>query len=155
MLSFATVILAINIGVSAHHTLPDPGNYYPEFIQCMDENTARLGVKRGIAHYWQARLITLLTKNNLEVVQTTQDLRPFRILNNSDGYQEEIDFVIIDHSPDTWNRSYNWIDSDLVIQRFGEPASTFTCFESDIWVYNRSSDTHFRHQFYDSQVGEN
>lgn len=43
-----------------------------------------MGLTRGIAQYWQARPITLLSKANLKVVQVSGDLRPYRALNHSE-----------------------------------------------------------------------
>lgn len=143
ILGFSVVMIVKNILANPLGNQPNLTEYYPGFIQCMDENAGRLDIHHGIAHYWQARPITLLSKTQLVVVQVFPDLTPMKFLNNSDFYRDNFDFVIIDNDPPPGI----WIDRELVYQRFGAPATTFSCEDSDVLVYNRESDSNFRHQF--------
>lgn len=118
--------------------------YYPSFVKCMDENTAQMGIKYGIAHYWQARPISMLTQNSLKVVQVNPDLTPFHWLNNLTWYEIEPEFVIIDLSIPVGDPGH--LDENLVRSRYGEPDAIFQCEDSRILVYNRS-DSKFRTLF--------
>jgi hypothetical protein len=118
--------------------------YDPPLIRCIDENTARLGITYGIAQYWQARPISLLTQNNLSVVQVNPDLTPFHWLNNLAEYAIEPQFAIVDSSIPA-NHPFRW-DENYIINRFGEPDTTFQCGDSKILVYNRS-DSSFKSLF--------
>jgi hypothetical protein len=139
------IVIGINFSGTLSSPLPDLTNYYPEFTACLDENAARLHLHRGISHYWQARKNTYLSKTGLIISQVYPDLTPMLILNNSDIYRGEFDFVIIDNHPE--QKGWGWIERDVVLSRFGQPATSFTCGQSDILIYNRESDKAFRDQF--------
>jgi hypothetical protein len=130
------------------HTLSIPyllqsANAVPDFVKCMDQKAGAQNLRRGMANYWQARPVTLFSKTGLVVVQVDPTLAPFRILNNSDGYADLFDFVIISNDP----RYGYWMDRDFVLEKFGSPASTFFCEQSEILVYNRKEDTQIRNHF--------
>lgn len=107
--------------------------YYPSFIKCLDENTARLGVKNGIAQYWQAKPISMLTQASLKVVQVNRDLSPMHWINNLAWYEIEPEFAIIDLS---LSAEHDFrLDEALIISRYGEPDVTFQCDHSKVLVY--------------------
>lgn len=144
--SIATLFVLIGINVvSWSSPLPDLTSYYPEFTACLDENAARLNLHRGISHYWQSRNTTILSRKGLVVAPVYPDLKPMHFLTNSDTFQGSFEFVIFDNNPP--RSGWAWIERDIVISRFGQPATTFSCGESDILVYNRKSDEAFRTQF--------
>lgn len=138
------ILLALVIMRNPGYQPPNLADYYPELNACFDRETSRLGLHRGIGHYWQARPLTLLSKTGLAVVQVSPDLAPFMFLGNSDWYYEDqFDFIIIDRTA-----TYGYqIDPGMVLARFGPPAATATCGSNDILVYNRATDDAFRHQF--------
>lgn len=139
-----TVILALR-NISIKQLVKNTTDiYYPSFVKCMDENTAKLGVKYGIAHYWQARPISLLSQNGLTVVQVAPDLSPFHWLSNLAWYEIEPEFVVIDLSQPVNNAMR--IDENLILSRYGEPDATFQCGDSKILVY-RSAGNKFRTLF--------
>ncbi len=123
-------------------------DFYPDYIRCIDENAGQFGLRNGVAQYWLARPITLLSKTGLRVVQVQPDLAPFEILNNSDGYDQPFDFAIIDaYSPNGDPNNAHWIRKELIVERFGQPASSFFCDGHEILIYNRPGDAAFRRQF--------
>lgn len=107
--------------------------YYPAYIQCIDENTAQLGIRDGIAQYWQARPISMLTQNELEVVQVTGDLSPFHWVNNPAGYDMQPEFAVIDLSLPK-DHPFR-LDEDLITSRFGPPDAIFQCDRNKVLVY--------------------
>jgi hypothetical protein len=118
--------------------------YYPADIRCIDENTAKMGLKHGIAQYWQARPISLLTQNKLKIVQVGRDLTPYYWISNLAWYEMEPEFVVIDLSlpeDDPFR-----LDESLITNRFGEPDAMFQCGSSKIMVYRRP-DSEFRNLF--------
>ena len=122
--------------------------YYPPFVKCMDENTARLGIRNGISQYWQARPISLLTQNNLRVVQVGRDLSPFHWISNLNWYAMEPEFAIIDLAVPE-NHPFR-LDEQLITSRFGKPDATFQCEQSKVIVY-RHFDSKFRSLFEKAQ----
>jgi hypothetical protein len=115
----------------------------PDFVECMDQKAGALKLRRGMANYWQARPVTLFSKTGLVVVQVDPSLVPFRILNNTDGYADDFDFVIISND----FRPGYWMDRNNVVEQFGQPGSTFFCGPSEILVYNREEDIQVKNHF--------
>jgi hypothetical protein len=139
------LLIGINVAESWSKPLPDLTSYYPEFTACLDENAARLNLHRGISHYWQSRQTTILSRTGLVVAPVYPNLDPMHFLTNSDNFQGSFDFIIIDNNPP--RSGWAWIERDTLFSRYGQPATTFSCGESDILVYNRQSDEAFRTQF--------
>ncbi len=121
--------------------------YYPPSVRCLDEKTAQLGIKYGVANYWQAKPISLLSQNDLMVVQVNRDLSPFYWINNPDWYKIRPEFAVIDLS---LPENHPWrLDEDLIRNRFGEPDAIFQCEHSQVLVYNRPT-SEFRDLFNDA-----
>lgn len=122
-------------------------DYYPPFIQCIDEKTSTLGIRYGIADYWQARPISLLSHNNLQVVQVNHDLSPYHWINNSAEYKTEPEFAVIDAR---FPENYPFrLDENLITSRFGKPDAMFECEDNRILVYDHSNNK-FRFLFSDA-----
>lgn len=120
-------------------------DYYPGYIQCIDEKISTLGIRYGISNYWQARPLSLLSQNNLQVVQVNRDLSPYHWINNSVEYAIKPEFVVIDSS---FPEDYPFrLDENLITSRFGEPAAEFRCDRSIILVYRSDK---FKFQFRDA-----
>lgn len=141
-LSVLTVLLLI-LTILSQQAVPNYKGETPELATCLDENAGQYHIRRGMANYWQARPVTLFSKMGLVVVQVDPDLKPFRILNNSDGYRDEFDFVIVSNDFEPGH----WMDRKIVINKFGEPASTFFCGKSEVMIYNRETDTLIKKHF--------
>ena len=126
-------------------------DYYPSYVECIDEHAEELGIKYGVAQYWQARPITELSRVGLRVVQVLRDLSVYHWCNNKYWYDIEPEFVIIDlkHPEPSALR----LDEKLIIERYGIPDNTFICEQSKILVYTRK-DSGLRNLFreYISQV---
>lgn len=138
----STIIFSV-ISVKDISALSDLSDYSTPFIKCITENTEKNDIKNGIAQYLQAKYISMLSKNNLNIVQTYPNLSPFHWTNNLNWYNTDFEFVIIDNNiPPLYK-----IDKPKIIQRFGNPASIFKCENSEILVYNRSGDVLFQKQF--------
>jgi len=119
-------------------------DYYPSYVECIDEHAEELGLRYGIAQYWQARPITELSRVGLRVVQVRRDLSVYHWCNNKYWYDMEPEFVIIDlKQPEP---SALRLDEKLVIERYGIPDNTFICEQSKILVYTRK-DSSLRNLF--------
>jgi hypothetical protein len=124
-------------------------DYYPEFVECLDKNTRARNIRNGIAQYWRAKYITMLSKNNLHVVQAVhapyemRGLIPEHQINNLNWYNHDFEFVIADPVIGTPRK----IDEGKIIEDFGEPADVFSCDNKNILVYNRKQDMAFQKQF--------
>lgn len=123
--------------------LSELSDYRPSFVRCLDEKTRQKEIRNGLAHYWQAKYSSLLSKNNLHIVQVDPYLSPYHWINNLNWYQADFEFVIIDKNAPIQYK----IDETWVANRFGQPASTFDCEGSTIFVYNKPEDIQFQNQF--------
>ena len=106
-------------------------------------------IRNGIAQYWRAKYITMLSKNNLHVVQAVhapyeiRGLVPEHQINNLNWYNHDFEFVITDPVIDAPRK----INERKIIEDFGEPADVFSCDNKNILVYNRKQDRAFQKQF--------
>lgn len=95
-----------------------PSQYYPADIACVDKNSTALGLKTGLADYWQEKRINLFNQTGIRVLQVTPDLRLRHWINSSRYFQRnDINFIISDQSqsadyrlqlPPQWATSTAW-----------------------------------------------
>lgn len=139
------LLSSVGLNIRAIEHLVSNIDYYPPLVRCIDENAASLKIRNGISQYWQAKHISLLSKNDLRVVQVYRDLSPQHWINNLTWYRIQPEFAVIDMSlPD--DDPYR-LDQELIIDRYGDPASIFQCGDSKVLVYNRPEDREFRELF--------
>ena len=65
--------------------------YAPPLVRDLDSYARLYGLKYGVAGYWQARLITLLSKTGLRVYQVDRNLRPHHWVSNIEWYSEALE----------------------------------------------------------------
>ena len=99
-------------------------NYRPPLVKYLDSQAALRGWRYGIGGYWQARIATLLSTQNLRVYPVDNSLHPRLWVSNQYWYTEQvgdgrkappIDFVILD------GRAFKLSREDAV-RVLGEPA---------------------------------
>lgn len=66
-------------------------NYAPPLVRDLDKYAQAYGIKYGVAGYWHARLITLLSRTGLRVYQVDHSLRPYHWVNNLEWYSQSIE----------------------------------------------------------------
>jgi len=85
-------------------------NYYPDYIEKVDELGHQHNLKYGLADFWLAKPITMLSKENLKVYQTYPDLYPYPHVVNLNWYYGTInskspsplfDFVLLNNLNDS------------------------------------------------------
>jgi hypothetical protein len=119
-------------------------DFYPDNVRCLDSYAARKHIHNGIAQYWRARPITMLSKKNLLIVQAKPNLYPMHWINNLNMYNNLFEFIITDTDmKDAWR-----INAQRVRAKFGNPASSNSCNDFNVLVYNRPEDTAFQRQFH-------
>ncbi len=110
----------------------------------MDSLAREYGLKNGVASYWQAKHITMFSKEHLHIFTVFSDMSPWYHVMNQNWYYykdrshkkaREFDFVI------GWK-----IDSAAIRKYLGEPVDTLHCpgefdiyrfkeFRYDIWTH--------------------
>lgn len=61
-------------------------NYYPEVVRNADNIAIQEGLKFGLANYWEAKHITMLSKSGLKIYAVHDDLVTFYHVSNRDWY---------------------------------------------------------------------
>lgn len=114
-------------------------HYVPPFVRSVDDLAQREGLHYGLGGYWQARLVTLLSKHGVRAYAVNGDLEPFLWVSNREWYSQEyrdrkkrppVDFVILDDP--LWK-----ISRERVIRLLGEPAEEARCDGARVLIYRR------------------
>ncbi len=115
--------------------------YVPPLVRELDTYATLHGLKYGLAGYWQARLITLLSRTGLRAYQVDGHLQPFHWTNNIDWYTQSLEnrnteppisFVVLDDPAAPMSRSD-------VTSIMGEPDEQATIAGVRVLVYSRSA----------------
>lgn len=131
----ANLPAAANLGALAAY-----GGYYPPWVRCIDEQARRLGVREGIAQYWQARPLTLLSEAGVRAAPVGDRLIPFHWVNSLADFRRSFDFALVDTT--TFPPAYR-ISEPFLRAEFGPPAAVAICDTDRILAYNRPADAVF------------
>lgn len=116
-------------------------NYQPAYVRSLDQLASRYGIKYGLAGYWQARVITLLSKSGMRVYPVDGSLTPFTIVSNTQWYKSSIEdkakkpcfsFVVLDDP--LWK-----IQRIDVIERLGEPTLDVSAAGTPVMIYSNGT----------------
>jgi hypothetical protein len=114
--------------------------YRPPLVRFMDEIAPAKGLRYGYAGFWQARMITLLSRSGVRAYAVDGSMNPllwisneewYRQLQNDGGAPPKVDFVILDDP--AWKLS-----REAAVQRFGEPLSELQTEGTRILIYAKS-----------------
>lgn len=120
--------------------------YYPPLVSCIDKRISDYNlthaekIKYGIANYWQAGVISSLSKQNLHVAEYSNFLLPHYSVNTSEAYKKHYDFAVI-ALPRNFIQTQpkNILDIKLIEQINGKPIIEFTCNnEAIIMIYGKN-----------------
>lgn len=132
-----TVVIFLYMVINLLIFISKPGfkfhtSYYPEYVRCIDKALRGYG-HNGVAQYWEANLITILSKENVRIVPVINDLHTFPWLVNINRFQKPINFIIVDRfsSPFT-------IEENLLYRRYGMPDKVVVCGKRKILIYSRT-----------------
>ncbi len=92
----AIIVLVLLIGFKLRvKGFNDFLNYYPAEVREVDSVAAKYNLKNGVASYWAARKITMLSKNKLEIFSVFDGCNIHELGTNITWYyNREFDFVI-------------------------------------------------------------
>ena len=108
-------------------------SYYPSYITCIDQ--ALHGHNpNGIAQYWDARLISMLSREKLQVMPVLSNLVNFPFAINRKRYRSTYTFAIIDTI-----LTGDWLlDQTLIESINGRPEKTVYCGSKKILIYQKN-----------------
>lgn len=149
------VLAAAAVAVAAAWQAPrqvtrDVWHWYPPLVQQLDDFAERHNLRYGLAGFWDARVITLLSRTGLRVYQVVRDdsapggFAPTNWLGNRDWFlgrpgsrhpDPRFSFVLLGQEVP---------DRGKVVRAFGEPAASPACEGREVLIYNRPADSAFR-----------
>lgn len=143
-----TAMAVIGIPTAALVHTPKPPvsiyDYRPEYVSALDEQAVKYGIKYGVAGYWQARVITLLSKTKLRVYPVDGLLNPFTIVSNTEWYNKSFEdrahrpcfsFVVLNDP--LWK-----IERSTVVRVAGEPTHDLNVAGTPVMVYSNGAQPH-------------
>lgn len=125
----AVIVATVAVLLPVYKLTASPGggwpiqSYTPPLVRFMDDLASREHLRYGYAGYWQARLITLLSKRDLRAYAVDGDIKPFLWANNIQWYSQSledrrkrppVDFVVLDDP--FWK-----ISREAAVRALGEP----------------------------------
>jgi hypothetical protein len=115
---------------------PGPVAWRSATADCVTQQGAALGLKAGIAAYWQARPAMMASDWRAQMVQAAGDGRPYEWGNDRFWYTR--DFQDSSRPPVFNYFVMPGLDDGAVRMRFGAPDRTFTCPNDgpELWIYN-------------------
>jgi hypothetical protein len=112
----------------------------PGVVDCIIDVAETHQLTRGVAQYWQARPLTLLSDKRLKVVPIHgATLKPYFWASSRRQFSGQYDFAVVDHSVDdatSWTtKAWYSIDRSKIIQLNGKPMEIAWCDQSEILIY--------------------
>jgi hypothetical protein len=110
--------------------------YTPPLVSFIDDLAAREGLHQGIAGYWHARLVTLLSQKGVRAYAVDSALNPLLWVSNRQWYSDvfkdtpHVDFVILDDP--AWH-----ISRESAVRLLGEPIREVKVENTRVLVYKR------------------
>jgi hypothetical protein len=115
--------------------------YYPKYMTCIDQALHGLD-HHGIAQYWDARIISMLSKENLQISPLVQRLEVFPWWANLQRFENSNSFaIIVDVKKDNLHRP-SWkgdqikgLDQKFIENYNGKPKKTVICGPTKLLIY--------------------
>lgn len=105
----------------------------PAEVACFDQWQAQYGLQDGVADYWLAKTIPLLSQTHPNLMQMRDEPKEFKWLNNSrwyDGIQKR-QYFLYDVRDGRPNRQ-------MVFKKWGDPAKKDICGAFELWIYDKN-----------------
>ena len=112
----------------------------PAVVACIIDVAKSHQLTRGVAQYWQARPLTLLSDKRLKVVPIHgATLKPYFWASSRRQFSGHYDFAVVDHSVDhatSWTtKAWYSVDRSKIIGLNSQPMETAWCGQSEILIY--------------------
>jgi hypothetical protein len=137
MLGLASLLILVLLW-SLFSLINKPGfkikfGYYPKYVACIDSALKNYD-RHGIAEYSNAHLITMLSKNNAQVVPVhAENLSIYPWAMNLKKFSNSYSFAIIDVDP---RRDQTPVYQNKVEAFNGKPRKTIVCAEKKLLIYD-------------------
>ncbi len=133
----ATAVCLLLMLNYARFSLSGPGklhwSYYPERVRCMDNAIAAHNLRWGIADYWDAKRLALLSRQSATLASVTPMLYEYFFINTNRVFHDSYDFAIVSPAAVGPER----LTEATIIQHNGPPLHTVLCDGPDSRISNR------------------
>jgi hypothetical protein len=111
--------------------------YKPPLVSFVETISRAKGLRYGYAGYWQARLITLLSRSRVRSYAVDGSMSPLLWVSNQEWYRQsyedrskrpKIDFIVLDDPLYKLSR-------EAAVQKFGEPVAELRMQDTRVLVY--------------------
>ncbi len=106
-------------------------DFYPDDVACIDAAAAKYRLKNGIAEYWDAKRVAVLSKEGLNVAQVFGDLSPQRWIMSNAAFKGVYDFALINPDP----RQPTQPDERRIVELNGLPKASIQCGAIKMLIY--------------------
>ncbi|NGZ86546.1 hypothetical protein [Duganella aceris] len=101
--------------------------YYPPEVACMDQVIAHYGLRHGVASYWDAKRVGMLSRHRPQIAPYDQQLRAFHWITSEKVFRANYDFALVRHA--------EGLDLDTLIRLNGTPAARVDCGIFEVAVF--------------------
>jgi hypothetical protein len=140
----STIVIGSSLSLfSDIHRFGKYADHYPELVSCIDAATSQRDVQVGVGEYWDAKYVSILSKNEVMILQARPDFSPDIWINNPQWYARyRPKFILFDPQETK-------LQLELIINRYGYPQEIVSCPDRELWFYNRPEDLYFQTFFAD------
>ena len=115
----------------------------PAAIACLDRVVQREGLRLGLADYWNARYVTMLSTKGVQVNAFQENLFPYNWIVHLNAFGEPFDrgqaydFALLGHTPPPRGRLGSRESRAMLRRRLGPVPKTIQCPRFEVWVLDQ------------------
>jgi len=147
-LAFSASVVCLGVPLLAFERTPAPpvsvSEYEPDFVRVLDHDAGQYGIRYGLAGYWQARLITLLSRTGLRAYPVDGSLNPLLFASNREWFTQSLEdhsrkpclsFIVLNDP--LWK-----LTRQMAVSHAGEPSYEFDAAGVPVMVYANGTPGH-------------
>lgn len=135
LLLFASAICIFAlVRLAAENDASIKTDFYPADVACIDGVIGKYGLRNGIAEYWDAKRVSVLSKTSVNIAQVFQDLSAHQWITTTATFKNAYDFALINLdslAPVQPNEQH-------IVEINGAPAASVQCGKIKVLVYPQS-----------------
>ncbi len=106
-------------------------DFYPPDIACIDEAISKHALRNGIAEYWDAKRVSVISKNTINIAQVFEDLSPHKWITTNAAFKDAYDFALINQN----RQAPAQPNERRIIEINGKPKASVQCGSIKVLIY--------------------
>jgi len=130
-----SAIAALSLAVGTYAMAKDKDlstDYYPAEVACIDDALESVGLRNGIAYYWDARMAQSMSRLDLNIAQYSQKLGAVHWITSKRYFKPRYDFAILSDYAGA-----DQISVDTLLRLNGKPERVASCGVSSVYLYGK------------------